>query len=207
MSIAVDSFYFGRWTWTAYNFLNFNILQDHSSTFGTSSFFTYFFPYMLIQTFTLYPFIFYGMYATVRFHMKDKSFSILLTMFGTYLLAHNIIPHKENRFIFPMYYITCTFIAIGIDDILAKAKDLTTVISRIITIVLKLLICIFIIISVIIWLHFTCYNHLAYKSDYFTSAFIGDKFASKSYCDLHKLHDPSTPRIEIYPVFSRFYGK
>mmetsp|Transcript_26822 Transcript_26822/g.23686 ORF Transcript_26822/g.23686 Transcript_26822/m.23686 type:complete len:144 (-) Transcript_26822:7-438(-) len=55
LSFLLDSWYYGHYTLTAYNFLDFNVLSGKSAYFETNSSLNYVLSYLLTQTLSLYP--------------------------------------------------------------------------------------------------------------------------------------------------------
>jgi hypothetical protein len=53
LSFGLDSWYYGKWTSTAYNFLDFNVLSGQSAYFETNSPLNYILSYPISQTLTL----------------------------------------------------------------------------------------------------------------------------------------------------------
>jgi hypothetical protein len=112
----LDSWYYGRWTSTAFNFLKFNVLSGQSAYFGTSSNLTYIITYPLSQYPALYPFLIIGIYSYIKTHSYERTFPLIGSVFVTYLCILTKIGHKESRFMLPLYSSICMFIAFGIKE-------------------------------------------------------------------------------------------
>ncbi|CAI2364433.1 unnamed protein product [Moneuplotes crassus] len=200
-SCLLDSWYYGKYTLTAYNFLEFNVLSGKSSYFETNSSLNYILSYPLTQTLTCYPLLCFGMWCNFKIHRSNKTFPLLFSIFTSYAIVLSLIGHKESRFMLPLFYITCTFIALGIQNLLAVRSE------RLKAIIIGLKACIIILIfcSLFAWLHLNQYINLAYKANSFTTAFVSNQMSSKTLCDLHQREAPSSERIRILPWHPTFY--
>lgn len=96
---AIDALGYGKFTFSAWNYLYVNIFQDVASRFGTSPWHAYF---EFTWNFLKQPFApilmslgAWGLATTFRNHL-------LLAMFLPFLVVHCFIGHKELRFLFPM---------------------------------------------------------------------------------------------------------
>lgn len=65
--IYADSIYYGRFTFTPWNFFKFNVLSGGSDTFGVDPWHFYLTKYCQIYLKCLSPFFYYGFY---KFNMK-----------------------------------------------------------------------------------------------------------------------------------------
>ena len=114
ISFVCDSWYYGKWTSPAYNFLEFNVLSGGSDYFDTNSKLNYILLYPVSQMSVLYPLLCYGLWKNLESHYKNKSFPLIGSLLLSYLIALTLIGHKEMRFTLPIYSIMCMFVATGI---------------------------------------------------------------------------------------------
>lgn len=77
MSIALDSWYYGKFSLPAMNFLKFNVLSGQSKYFGTHSFLNYWVLYPLTQLAALYPFFVHGIVLNLKWHVQKKEFPLI----------------------------------------------------------------------------------------------------------------------------------
>ena len=171
ISVAWDSYYYGGLTFTAYNFLNFNVLSGQSKHFGINSPFNYVLIYPVIQMMTLYPFLALGIVQDLIHHWRNKSFPLLSTIFLPYVAILSLIGHKENRFMLPLFQICWMYAAFSIVSLTQHISSvqsnhpIKTKKYSLIGKIIKLVIASRVIISVIIWLHLSLYNCLMYRSN------------------------------------------
>ncbi|GHT61458.1 hypothetical protein AGMMS50239_12400 [Bacteroidia bacterium] len=94
----LDSWFYGNWVFTPYNYYKANIVEGIASNFGTAPW--YFYPEQLINRPT--PLIGFLLLVAILlfcfFEYKNPVVWILLP----FLLVHSLIPHKELRFLFPV---------------------------------------------------------------------------------------------------------
>ena len=100
INTIIDSYYYGQFTFTPYNYFFVNIVQKYAATFGVNPWYDYF-----IQGFkdggpplSLF-FIAAYLLLWIRF---PKSLLTWVTL--PFLVVHSLIGHKEFRFIFPMIF-------------------------------------------------------------------------------------------------------
>ncbi|CAG9332841.1 unnamed protein product [Blepharisma stoltei] len=101
--ILLDSLYFGKFTVTAYNFLEFNLLQGKSSFYGVHPWHWYIsngIPTVLISY--LLPFLL-GIYFYISHSLQTKNFPILAVSLLFSLVFLSLSPHKEFRFLLPYF--------------------------------------------------------------------------------------------------------
>jgi hypothetical protein len=101
LNTLIDYYMHGCWSFPAFNFLKFNVLEGKASLFGTKPFYYYFTECL---PFTLRLFLFLvpmGMW-------KLDSIPVLI-----YILAFSLVPHKELRFISSAFPILQILAGIG----------------------------------------------------------------------------------------------
>jgi GPI mannosyltransferase 3 len=98
LGLAIDAWFYGHLTYTAWNYFNTNIVHGIAAQFGTMPW--YFYLPMILQAPTLV--IGLGILCSLVFlAIKNPSF-LPLWIVLPFLIAHMIISHKEPRFLFPM---------------------------------------------------------------------------------------------------------
>lgn len=120
ISTALDSHYYGQFTFTPYNYFYVNIIQKYVDQFGSSPWYDYF-----IQAFkegvpplSLF-FILTYLLLWIRF---PKSLLTWTTL--PFFIVHSLIGHKEFRFIFPMVFflpIIYTFLIMELKLVVKKS--------------------------------------------------------------------------------------
>ena len=119
ISIAIDSLVFGKLTWTAFNFVKFNVIEDKSAQYGIynpSWYFTAGIPLILL---TWYPFFLAGIYYAFKKGCLREQF--LLIFFETLVLSIN--PHKEDRFLMKVIPFTIYLAGIGLKNLYVSSKE------------------------------------------------------------------------------------
>jgi phosphatidylinositol glycan class B len=100
LGILADRWFYGEWTFTAWNYIDQNLIQDKVSGFGTEPWWWYFTAF-LVQAVPPLSILFLAAFAVVTV-LKPKSpviWSIL-----PFLGIHLLIGHKELRFLFPLVF-------------------------------------------------------------------------------------------------------
>eukprot|EP01017_Pseudomicrothorax_dubius_P048195 TRINITY_DN8728_c0_g1_i4.p1 TRINITY_DN8728_c0_g1~~TRINITY_DN8728_c0_g1_i4.p1 ORF type:complete len:423 (-),score=64.53 TRINITY_DN8728_c0_g1_i4:125-1393(-) len=118
VSIAVDCVYFGKLTWTAWNFFEFNVIQKGSSFYGNHGPFWFFpagLPYII---FGYIPLFLTGIFGFLR---RERQWDLLGYFLGA-LAFLSINAHKEERFLVPFFPIVLFLIVYGVHYLCAKRK-------------------------------------------------------------------------------------
>ncbi len=98
IGFLLDSYYYGDWTVTSWNYLNVNIFQSKASEFGVSPWFFYFYYVFRYAFFPIGIVILLSFFTVIA---KDPK-NIFVWTIVPFLAVHMIIPHKEVRFLFPL---------------------------------------------------------------------------------------------------------
>ena len=95
---AIDRWFYGAWVFTAWNYFDVNILKGVSSVYGTAAWNYY------IGTIFGMPTVPVGCLLLVALCILiyRKPRLLLLWMILPFLILHSVIPHKEDRFLFPL---------------------------------------------------------------------------------------------------------
>jgi phosphatidylinositol glycan class B len=111
--LAVDRWYYGHWTITAWNYIDQNILQDKAVQFGKAAWWFYF-----SEGFTqlLPPFSILFILSMLMFLLFKRG-HVLTWITIPFLLVHFLISHKEIRFLFPIETFLPFFLISSIDII------------------------------------------------------------------------------------------
>ncbi|KAL4471760.1 hypothetical protein ABPG74_008653 [Tetrahymena malaccensis] len=100
-SILLDSLYYQKLTWTAYNFFEFNILNKLSNLYGTQDPFFYLWAVIPKYYHASLPLIFYGFFKYYQHVKKSQNSYFIIYSFFVLLALYSKIDHKEDRFILP----------------------------------------------------------------------------------------------------------
>lgn len=101
LGIVLDSWFYGNFVFTPWNYFYFNIVKDVASTFGTEPIDYYLSRTLFEPTVLIGLTIALGMFILV---LKNRR-SVYLWILVPYLFFHSIVPHKEFRFMYPMVYL------------------------------------------------------------------------------------------------------
>lgn len=98
LGFLVDSWFYGDWVVTIWNYFKVNLIDGKTSEFGVSPWYYYIF---YIFKFSFFPF---GLIIILSFlFLIYKRFnSIFIWIILPFLIFHSFIPHKELRFLFPL---------------------------------------------------------------------------------------------------------
>jgi hypothetical protein len=95
--------------------------------------------------------------------------------------------------------------AIGVNHFVSNLGKYSERVSKRLVKGVKILLGVFVVCSVVVWMHLSLYINLAYRANTYTSAFISNQMSSKTLCDLHQHQDPSSSRVKILPWNPAFY--
>lgn len=112
-SVLVDVLYFKKLTWSALNFLQFNLIESGAELYGVHENFWYItqgIPYLFL-TFIVY--LGYGIYVYIKQKKQVRLFLYLIFP----ILFISISKHKEDRFLLPLFPLFYIFINIGISKL------------------------------------------------------------------------------------------
>ncbi|MFZ5471227.1 MAG: hypothetical protein ACOZIN_17530 [Myxococcota bacterium] len=109
----VDWLTWGKPFHSALVYLRFNVLEGRSSDFGRSPPWHYLRVLVSAEWLTVVPLV--GL-AVLGFR-RHRALAVLSLV---YLLAHSLIPHKELRFLFPLFPLLCAQAAVGLDVLSAS---------------------------------------------------------------------------------------
>jgi phosphatidylinositol glycan class B len=101
LGVCLDSWFYGEFVFTPWNYFYSNIVDDMASVFGVSPW--YFYLKKLISFPNYMVGICFALSLIILLIKKPKN--IFLWCFIPFVLAHSFVPHKEERFIFPLAYL------------------------------------------------------------------------------------------------------
>ena len=116
--VFIDSWFYGKFEFTPFNYYIANIVEKKAAGWGTSPWW-YYFKLFFIQgippiSLLLLIFFFLGLIKNLK--------NIFTWCIIPFLLAHFIVGHKEMRFLFPMAFVFIYIASLGIDYLIAKHK-------------------------------------------------------------------------------------
>lgn len=111
--IVIDTWYYGEWVFTPWNYFKTNIIHDAASNFGVSPWWSYFL--WLSQT-ILPPFSIIILLA-FTYALVSRRSNVLTWIIVPFMIIHLIVPHKELRFLFPLINAAPALLAVTYIDI------------------------------------------------------------------------------------------
>jgi phosphatidylinositol glycan class B len=98
LGILVDMWFYDAYLYTFINYFKVNLVDDVASTFGTSPWYTYI-SYILV--FPTMPIGILILSALLIWMIRQPKSAIVWSVLP-FLVVHSLIPHKEERFLFPL---------------------------------------------------------------------------------------------------------
>jgi GPI mannosyltransferase 3 len=119
VSIGVDTWGYGQFTFSAWNYFRENIINGKAASFGVSPWYAYF-RLLLLQTIPPLSvlLLFLPAVAVIRFPLNPLVWTIL-----PFFVGHVFLGHKELRFLFPMAAALPTLIALGLQTFRGLGAD------------------------------------------------------------------------------------
>ena len=101
--IGIDSIYYKQFTCTAYNFLVVNVIENRSAEFGISSCWAFIINYLPknLEYLTVFVVIGFGYNIYLSHQKNEMPIAAIFVVF--YLTIISIVPHKEERFMHPIF--------------------------------------------------------------------------------------------------------
>ncbi len=100
LGLLLDSWFYGEFVFTPWNYFYKNIIEGAASGFGTSPWYFYFVKILC------YPSYFIGIPIILSFIIlfitKPRHYILWISI--PFIIGHSIISHKEERFLFPLVY-------------------------------------------------------------------------------------------------------
>ncbi|MEQ8910620.1 MAG: hypothetical protein RIC95_15595 [Vicingaceae bacterium] len=116
--IALDCFYYGEFTLAPWNYFASNILESKAAEFGISPF-TYYLEKLLYFPSLPLGILLYTSLIT-QFVIKRN---VVIWAFLVFLIAHSLVGHKEERFLFPLVLLFPFLLFYGYELLLQKTKS------------------------------------------------------------------------------------
>ena len=98
LSAVCDRWFYGEWTFTAYNYFHVNLLEGKASEFGTRPFWFYF-AFVALHGMPFFGLLIAGCFF---YFWAKNSRSVFTWVTLGFFIVHSIIAHKEMRFLFPL---------------------------------------------------------------------------------------------------------
>ncbi len=98
LGLLADKWLYGQYTFTSWNYFSTNILKDVSSHFGKAPWYFY------LQEIVLQPLFPLGILLScaILILAVKKTDGLITWLIALFILVHSVIPHKEDRFLFPL---------------------------------------------------------------------------------------------------------
>ncbi|WP_066630347.1 glycosyltransferase family protein [Labilibacter marinus] len=106
----IDSWFYGEFVFTPWQYFYANIIEDVASSFGVSPWYYYIVLIFPITILTIYVLI------------KQPS-NIFIWCIIPFILGHSVVAHKELRFLFPLAYLIPITIIIAYEDITKQLNE------------------------------------------------------------------------------------
>lgn len=116
LGVAIDSWFYETFVFTPWNYFNINILKGAASAFGISPW--YYYIEMILNATVLPVGCFILGCLWILIFKKPKL--LLLWVILPFLIIHSFIPHKEDRFLFPLINFVPLLIVLGWQEIRIK---------------------------------------------------------------------------------------
>jgi len=131
--VYLDTWFYGEFVFTPWNYFYSNIVNDMASTFGTSPWHFY-----LVKLIT-FPGIVIGicLVLSILILLIKNPGNIFLWCFIPFLLAHTLVPHKEERFMFSFAYLVAIILTTAYNLLynFIQKRTLTKVLNYIVLII------------------------------------------------------------------------
>lgn len=108
--ISIDSYFYGELTVSWWNFFDWNVVKNISSSFGVEPFYFYFKSLWQVLLTTALPLTAFGLYNSIT---KWKSVFPFFMFVLPFFISSSLQPHKEHRFLLPILPILLSYAAHG----------------------------------------------------------------------------------------------
>ena len=113
LSVAIDSWFYGGFVFTPWNYFEYNIIQGVASEFGTSPWYYYLFAVFRFSFFPIGILILLSLLKVTLTHSKN----LIIWVVVPFILFHSVVGHKELRFLFPLANLVPFLIIMAIQEI------------------------------------------------------------------------------------------
>lgn len=115
IGVLIDFWGYEKWVWAPYNYFYQNLVLNKSANFGVEPFY-YYLVKPLIKG--VPPLSLFVLFFSSKYMWKNRRSSLIYALL-TFLLVHSYIPHKEVRFLIPVYIILTIF---AVEEFVNKNK-------------------------------------------------------------------------------------
>ena len=123
VGVLIDKWFYGEWTFTAWNYFAQNILENKVSGFGVEPWWWYISKSIEIGVPPISILFIAAFFIVAIFQPKNP----IVWSFIPFILIHNVIGHKEMRFLFPVFLFIPVIIIQGIEVLQNKyAQNLSS---------------------------------------------------------------------------------
>lgn len=116
VGIGIDSWFYGKFTLSSWNYFDQNILQNKSSEFGRDSANYYLDKLFQLPTKFIGILLILSLVVAALFRYK----SVFTWIVWSFILAHMLVAHKEERFLFPIVFLFPVFLLLLFQIVLEK---------------------------------------------------------------------------------------
>jgi phosphatidylinositol glycan class B len=109
LSVLLDSYMYGRWTFVVFEFLKFNVFENRSHLYGVQPWHWYFSQGFPVISFTQFPFFLYVI-GSALFTNSNRAANRAILLIIYVLAVYSLFAHKEFRFIYPILPLSFVFI-------------------------------------------------------------------------------------------------
>ncbi len=128
-NILLDYGFYKEFVLTPYTYFYANINDGRADSFGTSSFIRYIGFILLTAPAPLFSFIFF--YYNLKTFIRNKFFNPIFLSVIIFVIAHSVVGHKEERFIFPVLNVLPLMIGWSVADLVSYYERAGVWIKRI----------------------------------------------------------------------------
>jgi phosphatidylinositol glycan class B len=104
VGVAINSWldyqFYQEWVFTPYAYFHVNINEGRAAQFGTSSFMRYIYLILFVMPAPLFSIVLF--YYGIKTFFKSYTNPVFLSVF-LFIIAHCLVGHKEERFLFPIF--------------------------------------------------------------------------------------------------------
>lgn len=118
LGVLIDSWFYGIWVLSSWNYFQANIIEHIASNFGTKAWYYYL---IYIFKFPSYPIGLIILLATI-FLIYEQPKHLLIWCIVPFIVGHSIIAHKEERFLFPMINLVPFLIVLAYQEFIHGRK-------------------------------------------------------------------------------------
>ncbi len=111
--IVLDSWFYGDFVFTPWNYFEYNIIQGVASEFGTSPWYYYLFAIFRFSFFPIGILMLLSLLKVTLIHPKN----LIIWVVVPFILFHSVVGHKELRFLFPVANLVPFLIVMAIQEI------------------------------------------------------------------------------------------